>query len=132
MKLKLQGRIRRAVYSVAVAAIAILVSLTTIIAPPHFAFATPDDATLDNFYRNGIYYYDPSGCDPSDVPSATSSKPSGDQITWIGDSYSVGAQGMIQSKLTGVDLTAQSSKHFQLDVEGNESGMTILKQKKRF
>lgn len=37
---------------------------------------------------------------------------------------------MIQSKLTGVDLTAQSSKHFQLDVEGNESGMTILKQKK--
>ncbi len=130
MKLKSRGQVCRIVYSTAVAVVAILVPFATIIAPPHFVFATPDDATLDDFYRNGIYYYDPSGCDPSDVPSATSSKPSGDQITWIGDSYSVGAQGIIQSKLTGVDITAQSSKHFQLDVEGNESGMTILKQKK--
>lgn len=81
MKLKSRDQVRRIVCSAAVAVVAILVSFTVIIAPSHFVFATTDDDALDNFYRNGIYSYDPSGYDPSDVPSATSSKPSDDQIT---------------------------------------------------
>jgi len=129
--MKLRVQIKRLIYIVTV--MVITVTMTSLAAlTSHLAFAIPNDATLDNFYRNGIYYYDPSAsnCDPDSVTSATSSKPSGDQITWIGDSYTENARGTIERKLTGVDITAQVSKHFQQDVSGNDSGMTILKQKK--
>lgn len=127
MKLRYQNRFNRALYSILVMIIAIFTSLFTFVAP-QAVFATPDDETLDFYYLNGIYYYDPTGttCDPDSVASATSSKPTGEQITWIGDSYTVGAESIIKKKLTGVDIHAQISKHFQQDVADNPSGMKIL------
>ncbi len=134
MKLKMGDHTRRHLYSGVIAAIVALVVMLTTASPA--VFATPDDDTLDDFYRNDIYYYDPSAenCDPDDISSATSSKPSGDQITWIGDSYTEDAQGIIQRKLTGVDIYTQAHKQFAKDdvTDGydNKSGLTIVNELK--
>ena len=56
---------------------------------------------------------------------------SGDSVTWIGDSYSVGAESEIKSRLPGVDLRAKVSKHFEMDAGedvGGLSGISILKE----
>lgn len=102
---------------------------------------------LNTFSQNDILFYDPtSGCQ---IDGTFTSKPSGDQITWIGDSYSVGAKSKIEAKLPGVDLDGnispsniQVSKRFGYDITGdsasinytnhnlqsdNPSGLTILK-----
>lgn len=50
---------------------------------------------------NGSYYYDP------DANDCVVTRPTGDNVTWIGDSYSVGAEyndKLISKKLPGVDL----------------------------
>ena len=55
--------------------------------------------------------------------------PEGWQITWIGDSYSVMAEGIIQSWYPGTDLYAAYSKHTEMNAEegyGGDSGITIL------
>ncbi|MDR3298085.1 MAG: phage tail-type lysozyme domain-containing protein [Candidatus Nomurabacteria bacterium] len=105
---------------------------------------------LDMFAENNILFYDPEGDldDCSTVNFAT--KPGGDQITWIGDSYSVGARTKIETKFLGVDLGTSSStpnimsnKSFAYDIDGttrlathgnigvsNPSGLTILNQLK--
>lgn len=52
---------------------------------------------------NGSYYYDP------DSDDCTVAKPTGNDVIWIGDSYSVGAEynnKLISKKLPGVDLGA--------------------------
>ena len=52
---------------------------------------------------DGSYYYDPEAND------CVVSRPNGKDITWIGDSYSVGAEyqdKLITKKLPGVDLGA--------------------------
>lgn len=64
-------------------------------------FAKLDSKTLNFFNQNNILYYDPTagGCEPA--------RPTGDNVTWIGDSYSVGAEytdHLITKKLRGVDL----------------------------
>ena len=101
---------------------------------------------LETFSQNDIMFYDPeAGCQ---LDTTYMSKPGGDQITWIGDSYSVGAESKIEAKLPGVDLDGvgsprniQSSKRFGYDISGstaftdytnhrldsdNPSGLTIL------
>lgn len=110
-----------------------------------FVFALSNQS-LDVFSQNNILFYDPEyGCQADGMYT---SKPSGDQITWIGDSYSVGAESKIEAKLPGVDLggvglprNIQSGKRFGYDISGgtaftdytnhrldsdNPSGLTIL------
>ncbi len=90
-----------------------------------------DDATLDIFAENNIMFYDPDENMVDCGSTNASSKPTGEQITWIGDSYSVGAKTIIEEKLPGVDIHAQGSKHFKMDAgasAGGDSGLTILKQ----
>lgn len=96
-----------------------------------------DEATLDMFAENNIMFYDPDeadikGCNPSNY----STKPTGNQITWIGDSYSVGAKSIIEKKLSGIDF-GQSDSYIQVskfvssdkaDVSGGSSGLTLLEQ----
>ncbi len=53
----------------------------------------------------------------------------GESVTWIGDSYSVMAEGVIEQMLPGVDLYAAYSKHTQMDAQegyGGSSGLSIL------
>lgn len=60
-------------------------------------------------------------------------KLTGNKVTLIGDSISVGAKSEFEKQLSGIDITAEVSKHFANDVasgSGGDSGMTILKQKK--
>lgn len=87
-----------------------------------------DDATLDIFAENNIMFYDPDEQKMPDCNSTLGSKPSGNQITWIGDSYTEDAKSKIEAKLSGVDIYYQSSKHFGKDVEGNKSGLSILRE----
>jgi hypothetical protein len=47
-------------------------------------------------------FYDPDGCG-SGGSSSGGVPPGGDKITWIGDSYSVGAQNIIKEKFSGLD-----------------------------
>ena len=61
------------------------------------------EENLDKFAQNDILFYDPESDD------CTTSRPTGDDVTWIGDSYSVGAEyqdKLITEKLPGVDLGA--------------------------
>ncbi len=91
-------------------------------------FFTPVSAALPegtlNFYaQNNILFYDPSNCEsPQPI--------SGNQITWIGDSYSVGAQSIIEKTFPGIELgtNIKSSKHFATDINDNPSGLTILQE----
>lgn len=55
-----------------------------IIAHPVIAAGMPDDATLDFYNRNGIYYYNPNGA--CDTNTRTCSKNDGSDLTIIGDS----------------------------------------------
>ena len=104
------------------------------------------ESQLDMFAQNNILFYDPDENMDECISYNYVSKPSGDQITWIGDSYTVGAKDKILNKLPGVDLGTertpqnyQSSKRFYYDITGstaatsygnvgadNPSGMTIL------
>jgi len=56
---------------------------------------------LQEFAQNNILYYDPTACL---VNSVSSVPPTGDQITWIGDSYSVAAQAIIEEKFPGISF----------------------------
>lgn len=83
--------------------------------------------TWDYFDTNGVYYYNPDGDTECYMDCST---PTGDQITWIGDSYTEGLKPQIESTFSGVDIHSQVSKHFGSDVSGNDSGLTIAKQLK--
>ncbi len=71
--------------------------------------AAIDATTLDIFAENNIMFYDPSeqlsNCNPM-----YGAKPSGDQITWIGDSYTDGAKTIIEEKLPGVEIDSQQGR----------------------
>lgn len=97
--------------------------------------AIPSDTTLDTYDINGIYYYDDSGC-----TDTTPVEPSGENITWIGDSYTAMAEEdyhLISTNLPGTDLGTsdnpyyQVSKHIQMTGGpgnlGGPSGLDILK-----
>ncbi len=88
-----------------------------------------DDTTLKFNALNNIIFY-AAGNNDSNRQCSPSGTPSGNQITWIGDSYTVGAQSIIENKLPGVDIHAKVSKFVSADKpenSGGESGLTILK-----
>ncbi|MBQ6511020.1 CHAP domain-containing protein [Candidatus Saccharibacteria bacterium] len=85
-----------------------------------------DDTTLDIFAENNIMFYDPDEQKMPDCNSTLGSKPSGNQITWIGDSYTEEAKNIIEEKLSGVDLYYQVSKTVSGNNPNNRSGLTIL------
>lgn len=107
-----------------------------------FAAYTParlPASTLQDYAQNNILYYDPCGDEESEQ---TCIKPEGDQITWIGDSYSVGAQPIIEAKLPGITFGSsiddansyiQGCKFVNTDTScnakpTNPSGIEVLKR----
>lgn len=121
-------KLRRTICGFLVAVIA-----TLHITPAVFAI---DSTTRQKFGQNNILFYDPDG-DNCNTVSFTA-KPTGDQITWIGDSYSVQAEnkGLISGKLPGVDLGGaintpssyiQGSKFVSHGSDSNPSGFEILR-----
>ena len=117
-----------------------------LVVSPVFAARSREEITKNA--ENGIIFYDSEGglfdCNTVNFTS----KPGGDQITWIGDSYSVDARGKIQDKLPGVDFgnmpsNVQAGKSFAFDIDGgdrlfdwgnidvtNPAGLTIAKNLK--
>ena len=131
--MRMRERLRRGCALIAVAgllAVELMGGITSV------AFAKKLDAnTLDFFSNNNIFYYDPNACQDNKkcVP------PTGDQITWIGDSYSVGAKDKIESKLSGISFggsvddansTIQGSKFIDSGGASNPSGLSILQKMK--
>ncbi|MBQ6130429.1 hypothetical protein IJI72_01945 [Candidatus Saccharibacteria bacterium] len=109
--------------------------------PASPAFATFSDLRIDYFAQNNIFMYsDDEWCNPTgaNINNIAGGKPSGDQVTWIGDSYSVGAVQQIQDKLPGVDLGPgeinTSSSYIQISkwptgsIASNPTGTTLVKQ----
>lgn len=87
------------------------------------------DEQEDIIFNSDILFYDPNdNC--TDPANTCTDRPTGDQITWIGDSYTQGAEKLITEKLSGVDLHFQHSKHFKAEVAGNESGLSIARKLK--
>lgn len=88
---------------------------------------------------NDILYYDENDCvDGTDASNQTCVAVSGDQMTWIGDSYSVFVdnQGLLEKNFPGVDIGQspnnnntsyiQGSKFVSAGSEENPSCLTIL------
>lgn len=93
--------------------------------------ALSDGVDYEKYSQNSIIFY--KNCDPDASwgrSVTTNPKPSGNQITWIGDSYTQGAESIIKDKLSGVDLIFQVSKAFKGKDPSNPSGLSILKDKK--
>ena len=106
------------------------------------------EADREKFAQNNIIFYDPDGgSDDCNYDGGTCSGPAGNQITWIGDSYSVEALSIIHEKLSGVDLGVENAgntyspysytqygKHMDWisnpsatsDATGGPSGMAVL------
>ena len=96
--------------------------------------------TLSDEYRRIFSQNNIIGWDPRCVKTQTCTTPSGSQITWIGDSYSVGAESIIKQKLSGIDFgdsvddansTIQSCKFVSADTScnakpTNPSGLKVL------
>lgn len=116
----------------------ILIISIALFLPISQTFASIDNETLKFYAKNNILYYDPTG-NIRDCTGSYSAKPSGDQITWIGDSYSVGSEDskkLISNKFPGVDYGSsinnsssyiQDSKFVSQGTTDNPSGLTILK-----
>lgn len=64
-----------------------------------------DESKMKEFSENDILFYDPDNCenDPNSNSNKVCTMPSGDQITWIGDSYSVGSRDLLDRTFPGVD-----------------------------
>lgn len=98
------------------------------------------ESQLEEFAQNNILFYDPSedNCDPDQHCSL----PTGSQITWIGDSYSTGAQSVIEKKFSGISFgdstndansTIQACKFVGTDTTcnanpTNPSGLDVLER----
>ncbi len=96
-------------------------------------------AEMNEFAQNNILYYDPTECLSA---SASSVRPGGEEITWIGDSYSTGAQALIESSFPGIsfggttntaDSTIQACKNVATDTScnanpTNPSALKVLKR----
>ena len=111
----------------------IVLALIMVLSPVDFAFAKLSESQLYMFSQNNILFYDPTGtaeCEPGTI--------TGDKVTVIGDSISVGAKGYYESQIPNVDLAQktfngttyeliQVSKTFNHTSSGNYSGMDIAK-----
>ena len=92
---------------------------------------------IDKYKGDNQYFdYDGVGGEITTTPSSLFLTISGDDITWIGDSYSEGAKSKISDAFPGVDIYAECGKHFITDAngpstcKGGEGGLTILKNLK--
>lgn len=106
-------------------------------APSTAVFAYDSNAFIDAFSQNDILYYDPSECVDEGENEQTCTLPSGEDITWIGDSYSVGAQSEIEAAFSGISFGSsvddknsqiQDGKTVSGGSDNNPSGLTILKK----
>ena len=114
----------------------ILFSLLVLLFPTASASAM-SAAQKKIFANNNIIFYDPDCVDSDSLSTGTCVVPTGDQITWIGDSYSVQASDLIKEKFPGVDLGdaeigtresyIQSSRSVSISNSTLESGLNILK-----
>ncbi|MBO4812808.1 hypothetical protein J5491_01535 [Candidatus Saccharibacteria bacterium] len=83
---------------------------------PNFVYAQIDQETMDFYSQNNILFYDPTGgCNPVAVEA-----PSGKNVTWIGDSYSVGAELDSGGKLISKALPGVDVGEFNYEGVGNE------------
>lgn len=84
-----------------------LVLSTSTVMPSMTASAEVIPTEFKEITSEGIFQLDPPYEDCIEVGVLD-----GSQVTWIGDSLSVGAQTQIDSKLSGVDIYAQAGKQF--------------------
>ena len=72
-----------------------------------------EEEDLQTFSQNNILFYDPSEIDCSGDGSILVS-PTGENITWIGDSYSVGARKIIEEEFPGITFgeSVENSKSY--------------------
>lgn len=94
---------------------------------------------LQMYSQNNILFYDPSEINCEDDGSITV-KPTGENITWIGDSYSVGAHTIIEREFEGIDFggsVGNSSSYIQSNKgvsdrygggEANPPALTVLRR----
>lgn len=106
-------------------------------AKPNLRAGTISEEQMMDFSQNNILYYDPTACMENSVNNVP---PDGDQITWIGDSYSVGAHAIIEEKFPGItfgDGIENSNSYIQSNKgvsdrygggEANPPALTILKR----
>ena len=107
-------------------------------------------AELEEFAQNDILFYDPSADCSKGGKTEYCTTPSGSDITWIGDSYSILAKDAIDAAFPGVDYGGPISDSAQLgdgntyiasgkcvdqagidsNVSDNPSGLTILQRVK--
>ena len=99
----------------------VLIALICILLPTDDVFAI-SKSKLKMYSANNIVFYN-----GDDTECTYDAKPTGSEITWIGDSYSVGAQSIIEEKLSGVNLNAEVSKFVSSGSSSNPSGLEILK-----
>lgn len=117
----------------------IFTTLTLVLTP--FFTANNASATLDAYHEtlqaeNDAPFVD--DCASSDNVTQSCSSVSGDQVTWIGDSYSDGYESKILEKLPGIDFGPDNyytrySKHIKYDGNdstGREGGITLINKAK--
>ena len=61
---------------------------------------------------NEMQFYYPFKCDDNEGGKKTCIVPTGDQITWIGDSYSVGAKSIIEQSFSRISFGCVRSLRF--------------------
>ena len=125
----------------------VLVGLATLIALTPLSATALSDAYREKFEMNDIVFYNPESC-PDGASGGSGgvnncTAVTGDQITWIGDSYSVGARSVIESKLPGISFGGsvnddnsyiQGCKNVKTDTtcnanpSSNPSGLKVLER----
>lgn len=89
-------------FTVGISFLTILFFVLIILINTHFAKAGKlTAAQMLEFAEGNILYYDPTECT---INGVTEEPPTGDNITWIGDSYSVGAKNLIEERFPGIDF----------------------------
>lgn len=83
---------------------------------------------LYNNAANNIFFYvkNDDACNPSTLAEYVATV-TGDQITWIGDAYSVYAREVINMKYPGVSIFAEKGRNFS-ETGGTESGIEVAKR----
>ncbi len=104
------------------------------------AWAVLPRETLRTYGLNNTYYYDPYACNEGNSGTTFCTPVSGENITWIGDSYSTGAKEIIESEFPGISFggtvntdqsTIQDCKFVGVDTDclanpTNPSGLKVL------
>ena len=106
------------------------------------AWAALPRETLMKYGLNNTYYYDPYACNEGTAGTTFCEPVTGENITWIGDSNSTGAQDIIEREFPGIDFggepntdqsTIQVCKFVSMDTTcfanpTNPSGLKVLQR----